>query len=162
MRNIREDKTHTEIIECCVQLLMDRAEYEESDVLTRTGHTLMAKSIQWLKIRRAIEADHGIRLTPVVRRWFHQRSKRYNPKHFDPHISPEKFLAGTGTGKRAAGYVIATRENGELILYRLQRAHAEARGKTEAAKQLAAEAAKVGVFPQTPAIMLSATEPTST
>ena len=113
---------------------MDTGRFSKDEVLAATGYDVFDDtSVRWDYIKRIIEEDHNTELIPMASVFFreNQRMGRKDKRHgaaYPPDRFPERYIA-TGYGKKTAGFVIATNENGHFVVHRLKMIRGGVRGK---------------------------------
>jgi hypothetical protein len=127
-----DSPVYQQIAEEAYRRLLAVGSFEKDEVLKETRHLIFKDAIHWEFIKRMLEsrdAAHDVELIPVAASYF--------KRHADEQevTFPERFVA-TGHGKKTAGYVLATAENGHFVTYNLKTKKNRAVGIAKKANRL--------------------------
>lgn len=154
MNNVRKSTVracpvHTALKDKAENELIKNGAYSHEKLLDDLSFALPVGYIRWDYIREFIEEDNSIRLIPVVAPFFKKHSTK------DERVNPEKYLP-TGRGKKTAGYVSVTAQNGHLVVFQLNRQVKLSHGVMQATEQLASAVERAGIaVPPTPLALVS-------
>lgn len=112
--SVRDCQFHKIIEAHCAAQIEQKGAFECKGVLKDTKLQGFARAVRWNPLRSMLEEDYGISLIPLPVRFFHQKSKKHNPKGWTLKNKPGAFLA-TGNGKKTAGYASIDDRNLGLV-----------------------------------------------
>lgn len=133
---------HQAVMDTASDELAQHGYFSKVDVLDSLSFGAMEDAIRWDYLREFLEADYGIELIPLSKKFFNGEMVRLPGNsnrtrvHYDPVKDPEKCIA-MGNGKKTYGYASVEVAGGALAIKTFERKKGMANGVGEAFKTFA-------------------------
>lgn len=136
-----KNKVYQEVLRECGDRIAKSGYFRKDAVIQKLGYDGMEDVLNWSFIVDWLSdtnGAYGVMTVPVAERFFKEKVYARSPTATGP-IAIGRYIA-TGNGKKTVGYVRASFQGGEFLLWRAQHMLAQHNGKKEALKAIVTRA----------------------